>query len=122
MQYIVLIFGVLLLAAGAVILVKPDFIFGFLTRNKDSLGIHVFAVVVRLMLGAALIVHSQFSKFPLAFEVLGWITLIAAIALAVMGRSNFRCLMNWATGLTSTFGRIAGVFAILLGGFLIYAT
>ena len=121
MQYIVLGFGVFLVAAGISLLIKPSLVFSLLDRNKDSTGIHVLAVVMRLVLGGALIMSADVSGFPMTFKILGWITLLAAIVLAVMGRANFRKLMDWAMGLADKFGRVAGIASVLLGGFLIYA-
>ena len=121
MQFIILFFGVLLVVAGLMLLLKPGSIIGFLGRNKDSTGIHVMAVVARLLLGGVLFVYSDQSGFPLTFKILGGITLVAAVVLAVMGRSNFRKLMAWAMGLADKIGRLAGIAAIALGGFLVYA-
>ena len=120
-QLIIMAFGALLLAAGFILLFKPGAILGFLDRNKESPGIHVLGVVVRLILGAALIVYSANSPFPLTFEVLGWITVAAGVVLALMGRSNFKKLMSWAMGFGERFGRFAGLVAMLFGGFLVYS-
>lgn len=121
MFYLVLFFGAMLVLIGAAVIVRPDAIFGWMRRQSGSLGIHVVAVVVRLILGGALIVYAPESRFPVTLAVLGWITVAAAITLAVMGRTNFQKLMQWAMTFTDRFGRVAGTLALLMGAFLIYA-
>jgi len=121
MNYVILVFGILILLIGAIILTKPETVFGILRSRFESLSLHVLAVVVRIILGVALISYAGQSKYPIIVEVLGWISLAAAIALGLIGRSNFKSLMKWALNITSTYGRVGGVIAVLFGGFLVYA-
>jgi len=121
MGYVILFFGLLLLLVGAVIIVKPDSVFGLIRNHSESLYLHVLGVVVRLILGIALITFAAESTFPIALQVIGWLSMTAAIILAVIGRSNFKRLMAWALGFSSSFGRYAGVLVMLFGSFLVYA-
>ena len=121
MTLLIIIFGALTLLAGIVIVINPEVIFGFLRNNLDKLVLHILAVVIRLVLGALLIYQSNLSKFPFVIEVIGWLSIVAAIFLAVMGRRNFNRLMSWALSLSKPFGRVGGVFAVAFGAFLIYA-
>ncbi len=121
MSYVILLFGILILLSAAVILVKPDIIFGLIRSNSESLGLHVLAVVVRLILGIALITYAAESKYPVALQVIGWLSVTAATVLGVIGRSRFKGLIRWALSIAPSFARFAGFLAILLGGFLIYA-
>jgi hypothetical protein len=121
MNYIVILFGAATLVAGIIILVNPETVFGLLRRNADSLGMHILAVVVRIILGVALILCAAGSKYPTAILIIGWISVAAATVLGVMGRTNFKRLMSWALGLAPSFGRIGGLLAILFGGFLVHA-
>jgi hypothetical protein len=121
MTVLIIIFGALTLLAGIVIVINPDFIFGFLRNNLDKLELHILAIVVRLILGVLLIYQSNVSKFPFVIEIIGWLSIVAAIFLAVMGRRNFTRLMSWALSLLKPFGRVGGVLAAAFGAFLIYA-
>ena len=121
MTTLIIIFGALILLAGVVIVMNPEIIFGYLQSNLDRLAIHILAVVVRLIIGALLISQSSLSKYPLAIEILGWLSIVAALSLAVMGRHNFHRLLSWALTFLKPFGRVGGVFAAAFGGFLIYA-
>ena len=121
MALLIIIFGALTLLAGIVIVISPEVIFGFLRNNLDKLVLHILAVVVRLFLGILLICQSNISEFPFVIEVIGWLSIVAAIFLAVMGRRNFNRLISWALSLSKPFGRVGGVLAAAFGAFLIYA-
>jgi hypothetical protein len=121
MTVLIIIFGALTLLAGIVIVINPELMFGFLRNNLDKLALYILAVVVRLVLGALLIYQSNISKFPLVIEVIGWLSIVAAIFIAVMGRRNFNRLMSWALSLSKPFGRVGGILAVAFGAFLIYA-
>jgi hypothetical protein len=121
MTLLIIIFGALTLVAGIVIVINPEVIFGFLRNNLDKLVLHILAVVIRLVLGALLIYQFNISKFPLVIEVIGWLSIVAAILLALMGRRNFNRVMLWALSLSKPFGRVGGILAVAFGAFLIYA-
>jgi len=121
MTLLILIFGALTLLAGIVIVINPGVIFGLLRNNLDRPVLHILAVVVRLAIGVLLIYQSGVSKYPFVIEIIGWLSIVAAVSLAVMGRRNFNRLMSWALSLSKPLGRVGGVFAVAFGAFLIYA-
>lgn len=121
MILLIIIFGALTLLAGKVIMIYPEIIFGSLRKNIDNLLLHITAVTVRLIIGVLLISQASLSKFPLVIEILGWLSIVAAMTFAVMGRHNFKRLMSWALSLLKPFGRVGGAFADIFGAFLIYA-
>ena len=121
MNYVVILFAAATIIAGLIIMIRPESIFGLLRRKSESLSLHILAVVVRVIIGVALIICAPESKFPAAISILGWVSIIAASILGIVGRNNFKRLMSWALGLTPSLGRIGGLVAILFGGFLLYA-
>lgn len=121
MNYIIILFGIATIVAGIIIVVNPATVFGLLRRKLESLGLHILAVVVRIILGAALIICAAESKYPTAILILGWISIVAAAVLGIIGRPNFKRLMSWALNVAPSFGRLGGLLAILFGGFLIHA-
>ncbi len=79
-----------------------------------------FAVVVRLLMGAALIVAAPVSNFPVVFEVLGWIAIVAAVALILIGRERMAALIAWFVRRPTWLMRLWLLFGMAFGGFLIY--
>lgn len=88
------------------------------TVEKDW-GIH-FAVIVRLLLGAALIIAASGSRFPQLFEILGWIAVVAAVAIVFMGRKRLRKFVGWFDRLSPAMIRTWLLFGIAFGAFLVY--
>jgi hypothetical protein len=121
MNYIIILFSTATIVAGIIIVINPDTIFDLLRRKLESLSLHILAVVVRVILGVALIMCATESRYPTAILILGWISIVAASVLGIMGRTNFKRLMSWALSVAPSFGRIGGLLAILFGGFLIHA-
>ena len=121
MHYIILLFAIFLVVLGAVILVKPAAVFGLLSKHASSFELHVIAVVVRVLLGIVLILGAPGSKFPLVLQAIGWISLIAGILLALVGRERFIKLIAWGMTVLPKNSYALGIVTILFGGFLGYA-
>lgn len=121
MILLIIIFGALICVAGIVILFDPEIVFGFLRKNADRISLQVLAVVVRLVLGAALVYQSDVSRYPVAIEIIGWLSIVAAVFFAVIGRVRFRRLMAWALSRAKYLGRVGGLLALAFGTFLIHA-
>lgn len=121
MTLFIIIFGTLTCLAGIVILVNPEIVFGFLRKYSDKIELQILAVAIRLVLGAFLIYQSGDSKYPFVIEIIGWLSIVAAVFFAVIGRNKFSKLMAWALSLVKTLGRVGGVIASAFGAFLIHA-
>ena len=121
MIWFVIAFGALIAVTGITLLSQPGPVIKILRRNSENIALQYVAIGLRLLLGILLIMFSEGSKFPLVIAVFGWLSLVAAIGLAVIGRDKFIRLMRWALSLADAWGRVAGAAAALLGIFLIYA-
>jgi hypothetical protein len=117
----IIILGALICLAGLAIQVNPESVFGFIRSRSDGIGLHILAVVMRLVLGVFLVIEADVSKYPHVIGFLGWLSICAAVILVVIGRKKFRRLMTWALSKVNTIGRPAGLLASVLGAFLVYA-
>lgn len=118
---LVVAFGVLTLVAGIVILYSPRIVFGFLRDHIENPFLQLVAVGVRLLLGALLLYLAGDSGFPLTIQVIGWLSILAAVFFAVIGRGRFIRIMNFALTVPDPYCRIGGLVAAGFGGFLVYA-
>ncbi|MEW8659112.1 MAG: hypothetical protein AB2603_12390 [Candidatus Thiodiazotropha endolucinida] len=118
---VIILFGALILIAGLIILFSPEIVLGYLKDKQKRPGLHILAVVGRLILGILLISQAAQAKFPLIIEILGWLSVIAAVVLTVIGRKGFRSLMSWSLSIAKTYNRVGGLLASAFGVFLIYA-
>ena len=121
MTLFITIFGALVCLAGLVILVNPEMVFGLLRSKSDKIGLHVLAVLTRLVLGAFLVIQAAASRYPAVIVIIGWIAIVAAVVLALMGRNNFSSLMAWLLSQVKIRGRLGGLLATAFGAFLVYA-
>jgi hypothetical protein len=121
MTILIIIFGALTLLAGIIIIINPETIFGLFNKHTEKVELQILAVVVRLMLGALFIYQAGASNYPFVIESLGWLSIVAAIFFAAIGRNNFNRLLSWALSLAKPVGRVGGVLAVCFGAFLIYA-
>lgn len=121
MIILIIIFASFILLAGVAMMVNPAYFARLLADSAYRVELHVLAVVIRLLLGGLLVYCAAASRFPLVIHVLGWVSVVAALVLAVIGRQRFIALMNWVLQWVLKFGRVAGLIAAALGAFLIYA-
>ena len=120
-QVVVVALGVTILVMAAWGMFAPDKLMALVTSTMDRHWGIYFAVMVRLVMGAALIIAAPESRFPVVFEVLGWIAIVAAVALVLMGRERVRRFMAWcAAKFSAAMIRLWLVFGIAFGGLLVY--
>ncbi len=119
-QIVVLAFGVIVCLISVWGIVVPDkmmqFVYGAAERDW---GIHL-AVVLRLILGAALVLVAPESRFPLVFEILGWIAIVAAVGLVLMGRARLRKFVAWFERMPQPLIRIWLLLGVAFGALLVY--
>jgi len=121
MTLVIIMFGGLTLSTGIIIIINPESIYGLLKKHIERLELQLLAILVRLLLGGLLLYLSGASRYPFAIEIIGWISIIAAMFLSIIGRDNFKRLMSWALSLKKPVGRIGGFIAVCFGAFLVYA-
>lgn len=121
MTLFIIIFGTLTCLAGIVILVNPEIVFGFLRKHSDRIELQILAVAIRLVPGVFLIYQSGASKYPFVIEIIGWLSIVAAVFFTVIGRNNYSRLVTWALSQVKILGRVSGVITTAFGAFLIHA-
>jgi hypothetical protein len=119
-QTVVLAFGIAVGVLSVWGVLAPDkmmkMVYGVVHQDW---GIH-FAIVLRLVLGAALVIAAPESRFPLFFEILGGIAIVAAVALLLMGRERLRKFVAWFERMPPAMIRVWLLFGIAFGAFLVY--
>ncbi len=118
---LVKLLGLLMVSVGVLALLKPAAVFGPLRRNAGRPVVYIGAVLGRLVFGALLVIVSDQAKHPVLIDLLGWLLLVSAVALVVMGRARFERLVCWVLDKGRSVARPGGMAAVLLGGYLVYA-
>ena len=121
MSYVIIALALSIAVAGLVLLINPAPLLTLLGKSIEKPGLQWLAIVMRLLLGALLVAHSHVSRFPLAIEILGWLSIFAAAVLIAIGHRNFVRLMTWAMSIAKPFAPVGGIAAVCFGTFLMYA-
>lgn len=117
----IITFGLVIFLIGAVVSLEPTRFFTTLSNRKTELFVYVAAVSVRLVLGILLVFNASQSGFPLTIKFIGWLSIIAAVVLSVIGHGQFIRLISWVLKCLEPYARFAGYLAIVFGGFLLIA-
>ena len=120
-QIIILVIGVTVIVLAGWGVFAPQKLMAFVTSAMDKYwGIYI-AVIVRLVLGSALIVVAPTSQFPIVFQAVGVIAILAAIALVLMGRERIRrFVVWWSEQFSDRIVRLWLLFGMAFGVFLVY--
>lgn len=87
--------------------------------TDTNLGYYT-AAAVRILLGLALIFCAPASRFPILFQLVGWLAIVAAIGLLTIGREWHKKLVVWFDRLSNMVYRAWLTVAVGFGLFLIY--
>lgn len=118
---LIIAFALMMFLAGVLIIIEPKHSLRTLSQRKNELLVYIAAVAVRLVIGVSLVVKARESGFPVTVEAIGYLFIIAAVLLSLIGHGQFIRLISWVLNRLSAYARIGGFFAILFGGFLLYA-
>lgn len=118
-EVFVLVMGVAISALSLWGMFSPNRFRGFVREAlEEDWGIHA-AVVVRIFLGLALIIAAADSRFPILFQSIGWLALIAAVVLMLAGRVRLLGILVWIEKFSTTAVRLWMLSGLLFGGLLI---
>ena len=121
MLQLVALFGVLIIIACAYGVANPQGLVALVDRFA-GLGGYLIAIIVRVILGGAAIVAAPASLLPIFLYVIGAISLIAALALILMGKSRFGRLIRWVASWNPPVLRGGLVLGMLFGVALVWVT
>ncbi len=121
MLELIALFGVLIIFACAYGIANPQGLVR-LVEQFAGFGGYLVAIVVRLVLGAAAILAAPASLLPVFLHIVGGISLLAALALIMMGGRGFERLIRWVAGWESRLLRAGLVLGMLFGVALIWVT
>lgn len=80
----ILLAALYLLTLGVTALVSPERTRRFLASFASSPSAHFLELLIRLILGASLILYAPQMKFPTIFYIFGWILVVTTIVLALL--------------------------------------
>ena len=95
MTIIIAIFGLLIAALSVWGFVSPKrMIDKMLEYWHKPAGIYL-AIGARVVLGVLFILAAPDTRWPIVFEVLGWLMLVAAVLIAILGKERLTRFIMW---------------------------
>ncbi|MBP6312802.1 MAG: hypothetical protein KA408_11070 [Flavobacteriales bacterium] len=85
-KWIVLLFGVFILAVGFLMLIDPEKARSILKKAGSTTIINCAEITIRLIPATAMIVVADACKYPEAFNLFGWIMVITSMVLYAVPR------------------------------------
>ena len=118
MHLVVTITGVFAVLIGLIGLMQPQALIAVVQSFGGPVRFWV-AVVVRILIGIALIVVAPACQFPVTVRILGGITIIAGFVILVAGQQRLDATIAWWLAGDAKV-RASGLFAIAMGILFIY--
>lgn len=122
-KWVLIFFGIFIIFIGFVMLINPKKARNTLRKAGSTNLINYTEITVRLVPAIALILYSEFSKFPDIFKIFGWIMLVTSVILYLVPRKiHHKFSMKSADILKPIYFQLISPFAFLFGGLIIYNT
>ena len=120
-KWVVVFFGIFIIFIGFVMLIDPIKARDTLRKAGSTNFINYAEITIRLIPALALILYSNYSKFPEAFKIFGWIMLITSLILYFVPRKlHHKFSMKSADILKPIYFRLISPFAFIFGILIIY--
>lgn len=120
-KYTVILFGLFIICVGLLMLFDPKKARETLRKMASTNLINYTEITLRLIPAIGLIIYSDFSKYPVAFKVYGWLMLGTSIVLYFIPRKwHHAYSLKSAEILKPLYFQLLSPIAFLLGATLIY--
>lgn len=121
MTLLIASFGALIAVAGLVGFFSPGQ-FRRLLRSLAGRGRFIAAILIRLVFGLLLLWLADELRYPVAMQILGGVSIAAAIGILIMGQRRLDRLVDWWMARGDAVLRLGMLGALLFGTFLVYAS
>ncbi|MCR9181621.1 MAG: hypothetical protein NXH73_01730 [Flavobacteriaceae bacterium] len=120
-KWIVIFFGLFIIVAGLIMLFNPKRARTILRKFASTNFINYTEITLRMLVGVALILYSDFCKFPELFKILGWFMFITALILYLVPRKlHHKFSTRSADIIKPIYFRFIAPFAFVFGGLILY--
>lgn len=120
-KWTIIFFGIFLISAGFVMLFAPQKARQILRKAGSTNFINYAEITIRMIPAAALILFSEFARYPGVFKILGWFMFVTSIVLYFIPRRlHHNYSLRWADRIKPLYFQFISPFALLFGAFLVY--
>ena len=120
-KWIIILFGIFFISVGLIMLFAPKKARQILRKAGSTNFINYAEITIRIIPATALILYSDFSKFPDYFKIFGWFMLITSLVLYFVPRQiHHNYSLKCADIIKPLYFQLISPFAILNGIVIIY--
>jgi len=116
---IVSILGVLITLIGVMGIAKPQRLI-YLVEHWHGPTRFWVAIVVRVLLGVALLAVAPACRLPMLVRIIGVISIVAAMGILIFGRARLDSFIRWWL-MRPALMRLSATVAVAFGVLLVYA-
>jgi uncharacterized membrane protein YfcA len=121
-KFIAITFGFFIIFCGFLMLFAPQKANDYLRKFGSTNFINYAELIIRAIIGVAIILASDISKFPNIFRIFGWFMVITAIILCcVPRRIHHKFSLQAAETLKPFYFQLISPFSFLFGGVIVYS-
>jgi uncharacterized protein YjeT (DUF2065 family) len=121
-KFTVIAFGLFIILCGLLMLFAPKRANDYLRKFGSTNFINYAELVIRILIGIAMIFASDISKFPDIFRIFGWFMVITGLILCcVPRRIHHNFSLNAAETLNPFYFQMISPFSFLFGAVIIYS-
>jgi hypothetical protein len=121
MKTLAFFIGLLVMLTGLTGVIWPESLMRIAHYSLSPVCLYI-AAIVRVAIGFVLFRAAPASRAPRALRVIGVIAVLAGIATALLGVDHAHHFLDWWSANGLLFIRGATMFAVVVGGFIAYAT
>ena len=120
-KWILFLFGIYIVLAGFIMLLKPVKAREILRKAGSTNFINYAEISLRMLVSAAFIVYSDYTKYPDIFYITGWFMLITSFILYLVPRKMHHSFsLKSAEILKPVYFQIISPFAFVIGLIILY--
>ena len=120
MSIVVIFIGALVILIGILGAASPDRLILLIGRWQGPSRLWT-TVLIRLVLGVALILAAPSCRLPVVVSAIGILALISAVVIPILGQRRFDSFIDWCSRRRAVVVRSWSLAAVVFGGVLIYA-
>lgn len=115
-KWTIIAFGMFFICVGGVMLIKPKMAREILRKAGSTNFINYAEITIRLIPAIALVLYSDYSKYPEFFKIFGWIMIITSFVLYFVPRQLHHNFSNKAADiLKPLYFQLISPFSIIIG-------
>jgi uncharacterized membrane protein YfcA len=121
-KFIVIAFGIFIIFCGFLMLFAPKKANEYLRKFGSTNFINYAELIIRAIIGVAIILASDASKFPEIFRIFGWFLVITALILCCIPRRiHHKFSLQAAETLKPFYFQLISPFSFLFGAAIVYS-